>query len=235
MNLSNVLRNNSPTILASLGVIGFVASVVMSAKATPAAMEVLDDLPEEAGKSDKFRALVPIYAPTAALVLMSAACVAGSGHLHNYRYGAVLALYSMSERTLSRWKTAALSEVSKKNYEKIRDKVITPDEDIPEEMREDDGQTLFFDVYTGRFFKSDSLETVRRVVNDLNESMYADDFVPLNDFYYGIGLPDVQFGGAVGWTIGNGNISMAYDAFLNNNLPCISVTFDTSPTPPKSY
>jgi hypothetical protein len=149
--------------------------------------------------------------------------------MYRYRYASLLALYSIGQQTLDNWQGAVLGEVGKKKYEKIRERVVEPEGAPPISMIVDDERTLFYDKFTGRYFRSDSIETVRKVFNDLNDTMFNEDFAPLNDFYWGVGLDPVQFGNDWGWNIAHGSVQADFDAFLKNDRPVVSVTFLTEP------
>jgi hypothetical protein len=229
MKLKNTLTNNSPTILAGLGVAGFISAIIMVAKATPKAEKVLKSQENAPSLKTKVKLLAPIYAPTAGMVLMSTACIVGSSRIHRYRYASLLALYSIGQQSLERWQSTVLDEVGKKKYEKIRERVTEPESDSPVSIIVDDERTLFYDVFTGRHFHSDSIETVRKVINDLNDTMFEEDFASLNDFYFGVGLDPVQFGDDWGWNIAYGAFQADFDAFLRNDRPIVSVTFRIEP------
>ena len=229
MKLKTLIQNESPTILAGLGCIGFITSVIMTAKVAPKADKILKEMPEESSKLDKAKAIAPIYAPTAGMIMISTACIVGSNRIHRYRYASLLALYSVSERTLQKWQDSVLKEVGRKKYENVREHVYSPEEDPPSSMLMDDERVLFFDVYSGRYFRSDSVETVRRIINDLNDQMFREDFASLNDFYFKIGLPRVEFGDDVGWHISAGTIKANYDSFLKDDRPGVSVSFELKP------
>ena len=121
MNLKSQLHNNSPTILAGLGVLGFLGAIVMTAKAAPKAERKLKHLPQNATLKDKVKVVTPVYAPVAGMALISTACIVGSNRIHNYRYGALLALYSIGQQSLERWQDSALEVVGQKKFEKIVD------------------------------------------------------------------------------------------------------------------
>lgn len=204
----------------------------MTAKAAPKAERTLERMEIEnydASLKDKVMLVAPIYAPVVGMVLVSTACIVGSNRVHRYRYASLLALYSIGQQTLDRWQDAVLDEVGKKKYEKVRERVAEPIGNLPVSILPDDERTLFFDVFTGRYFRSDSVETVRRVINDLNDAMFNDDFVSLNEFYYGVGLDDTEFGNEWGWNIANGSITAEFNAFLKNDRPIVSVTFQIKP------
>ena len=229
MNVKSTLTNNSPTLLAALGCVGFITSVVMAAMAAPKAEDILEEVPEDSPIIDKIKALAPIYAPTAGMILLSTACIVGSNRVYRYRYASLLALYSIGERSLQRWQNSVLDEVGEKKFEKVRERVVEPDKPLPTTIVVDDERTLFFDVYSGRYFRSDSVETVRKIVNDLNDRLYLDNFINLNEFYYDVGLPKVEFGDEAGWDVSYGSIQVEYDSFLKNDKPGVSISFVVKP------
>ena len=230
MKAKQTLTNNSPTILAGLGIAGFIGAIFMTTKAAPKAAKVLEKHNDSGSTTiEKVKAVAPIYAPTAGMILMSTACIVGSNRIHNYRYASLLALYSIGQQTIDRWQDAVLDEVGKKKYEKVRERVVEPVGEPPVSILPDDERTLFFDVFTARYFRSDSIETFLKVFNDLNDKMFNDDFSNLNDFYYGVGLEATQFGDEWGWNIANGAIEADFDAFLKNDRPIVSITFKIEP------
>ena len=228
MKLKNELTRQSPAILAALGCVGFITSVIMAVKATPTATNTLRNL-DEPTRLEKAKAIAPIYAPTVGMMMLSTASIVGSNRIHSYRYASLLALYSIGERSLKRWQEAVLDEVGEKNYEKVRERILTSDDTVPSDMLIDDERVLFYDVYSGRYFRADSVELVRRAINDMNDMLYSEDFVGLNEFYWSVGLPDVEFGNEFGWRISDGSIKIALDAYLKNDVPCIHVSFVVKP------
>ena len=228
MNLKTILGNQSPTILASLGVAGFITAVVMAARATPKAVEVLD---EHLGESnfEKAKAVAPIYAHVGAMCLLSTACVVGSNHIQRYRYAALLTVYSLGLASLSRWQESIINTVGEKKYEEIREEVVAPRGPIPGNLTTDTEKVKFFDYYSGRYFHYRSVEDIRAIINDINEKLYHDDFVPVNDFYHSLGLDPIQIGDEVGWIIGNGSITIQYDSRIHEDIPCITLSFDIVP------
>ena len=226
MKLKNVVGRQSPTILAALGCVGFITSVIMAAKVAPRANDILKYQHKESTTIEKAKAIAPIYAPTVGMILLSTACIVGSNRIHRYRYASLLALYTLGEKSLQRWQRAVVDEVGQKKYEKVRERTVAPEGPVP---AMDGERTLFFDAYSGRYFQADSVETVRKIVNDLNDQMFAEDFVCLNDFYSDIGLVWVEFGNEIGWNVSDGSIKVEYDAFMMEDQPCISVSFITKP------
>jgi hypothetical protein len=208
-----------------MGIAGFGAAVVMAIKATPTANDILDDLPLEATKVDKAKAVVPVYIPTAGMFMLSTGMVMFSQQTLYKRQAALMTLYSVSEASLAKWQHKVLEQVGGKKYEEIRQEVVRPEESPTTILLEGEG-TLFFDKFSGRYFKAKSVEVVRQAVVTLNEKLYSDDFVNLNEFYYLLGLPPMETGDQIGWDIQNGAITARYDPFLYDDVPCVTISFE---------
>jgi hypothetical protein len=232
MKLKTRVQNQSPTILAALGCIGFISAVVMTAKVAPTAHDILKHQRQDTSRLDKVKAVAPIYAPTVGMILLSTGCIVASNRIHRYRYASLLALYSIGEKSLQKWQNAVLDEVGEKKYEQVRERTVAPDKTAPILSNNepiDNERTLFFDSYSGRYFQADSVEVIRKIVNDLNDLMFTENFVSLNDFYSDIGLVWVEFGNEIGWNASDGSIKVDYDAFMLEDKPCISLSFITKP------
>ena len=226
----NILKEQYPNILSALGVTGFITSVVMAAKAAPMAKDILDEADEETTLLEKAKAVAPVYAPTAGMILISTACIVASNRAHRHRYASLLALYSIGEKSLQKWQSSVLEEVGPKKYEKVRERVVSPDENpVPTAVLLDEDRVLFFDTFTGRYFRLNSVETVRRIVNNLNDQLLSGDWISLNEFYYELGLERVDFGDDVGWAAYQGTIQVDFDSFIKDDRPCISLSFVVKP------
>jgi hypothetical protein len=228
MNIPKIIRDNAPTFLSTLGVLGFISSTIMAAKATPKALEVLENH-KESSYFQKAIAVAPVYSPTIGMILLSTACIVGTNHIHSYRYSALLTLYSFGQKGLQEWQDAVLKQVGKSKYEKVREQVLTPKDPMPASFVTDEERVLFYDNYSGRYFRMDSVETVRRKVNDLNDLLFVDDFISLNELYFDLGLPPVEFGNEFGWSSQDGSIKIDFDAYLKNDKPCVVMSFALKP------
>ena len=229
MNIQSLLKSRSPSILAGLGIVGFITATIMAAKVAPRASKVIEE-EEERTFMEKSVAVAPLYAPAVGMMMISTAAIVASNHINSARYASVLALYAVSERTLTRWQEAVIDEVGPKKKELIRKRTTEPHEEIPQSLVVDGNRMLFFDVFTGRYFRADSLEAVRRVVNESNEFMIAEDFISLNEYYMSLGMPTTGFGEDVGWTASDGLIDIHYDSHIKDDTPCVSMQFVNSPT-----
>lgn len=235
MDINHELKKHGPSLLAAAGIAGFFGAIFMAAKAAPIARDVLDEMPEDASAMEKARAIAPNYIPTVGVALISTSCIMMSTRLLRSRYAGLLALYSVTEKAMEKWQEATLNEVGPKKVDKINDRVIDPNEDprpIPPAILIEEGGALFKDSWSGRYFKLDSVNTVRTVVNDLNEQILKGDSISLNHFYHELGLEPVQEGEYVGWVSYRGLIDIAFGSFIKDDRAIITITFNE---PPRRY
>lgn len=231
MKIENFIQEQYPGFMVVAGITGFITSVVMTAKSAPKANKILEELDEDAPFLEKVKAVAPVYAPVAGMVLISTACVLASNRAYKNRYASLLAIYSISERRLEKWQNSVLEEIGPKRYEKVRERVVSPPEDasVPTAILLDEDRVLFYDSFSGRYFRTNSVETVRRKINNLNEQLLTGDWVSLNEFYYELGLDPVQFGDDMGWSAYDATIQVNFDSFIKDDRPVISISFVARP------
>ena len=77
-SIKNKLGEKSPEILTGVGIAGMLSSVIFAVKATPKAMQLIEDELEynlDATKMDIFRAAWRPYVPAATTFIFSSACL----------------------------------------------------------------------------------------------------------------------------------------------------------------
>lgn len=229
------LRKEAPAIFSLAGIAGFVGAVGLAIKATPTAMDILEEYAPDPEATDnevlmeKAKLVVPIYLPTIGTMCISAGMILWSSQLSRYRHEAVTTMYLASQGYLYKLQERMIEEVGPKKAEVIRTKAAGPTGPTPVQYITD-GNVLCFDHYSGRYFNVDSIESVRSAINSLNETLYSDSFVSINDFYYEIGLGYVEFGDQMGWFVEEGSIKLSLGSMLTeDNKPCVVVTFEVSP------
>lgn len=245
---------NSPVILAGLGVAGLIGTGVAVWKATRKASNVITrkriELASEQAstkgfqydydhnvisKDLAFKMTWRYYIPAVILGAGSIACIIGGTVQGQKRLAALSALYSMSQEALKEYQEAAKEIVGEKNAEKIKS-AVQDDHMNKADASEDlviitgHGNTLFYDDWNGRFFRSD-IDFVKRMVNEMNAQLFRGAFgvITLNEFYETMDLPLVRYGSDVGWD-GSEAIELSYDARLNQKQePAIVIEFTNWP------
>jgi len=229
MKVQNFAKENAPSILLALGIGGFIGAVFYTAKVATKANDILTNLPPEASKLDQVRSVAPTYAPVLGLMLASTGAILSSNRIMRNRYAALLVLYSFTDQMVERWKSSAEKEMSAKAFQKVKENVVGADDPIPNEIVEDKNSTIFYDRYSGRWFSTDSVEQVRKVINDVNQTVFEDDYAPLNDFYYGLGMDNVEYGDHVGWHISSGAVNIELTPIIRDDRAYIAISFNVKP------
>lgn len=259
LNLSKMLKDtqdamsrHSPEILTGFAIAGMVTAVVLAVKATPRAIDCIEDAREGLGLEEDEK-LTPVetvmatwrcYVPTAVTVVASGACMIGANSVNGKRNAALAAAYNISRTALNEYKEQVVETVGERKEQVIRDKVAE------KRLQKDpvnqstvivtgSGETRFYDSISKRRFTSD-IEKIRRVVNDLNARMLSgDDYVSLNDFYYAIGLERIDFADDIGWNVSKngrqGLIDINLDSALVDTDGKPSIVVDYAVEPKRGY
>ena len=208
------LKKHSPEILTGIGIAGMIATTISAVKATPKALRLIDEKEIQENKRLTTAEVVlttwKCYIPAAVTGALSVACLIGASAVSLKRNAALATAYTISETALKDYREKAVEVVGEKKEQAIRD-AIAKDKlagnpvDDKQIVMTGSGDTLCYDVLSGRYFKSD-IEKIRKAINDLNRDMLSEQYVSLNDLYYAIGLPDIKLGNDLGWNIDKGYI-----------------------------
>ena len=238
MSFKSYLQSNTPNILCYSGIVGFISSAVSAALLTPKAVAKLEsddtDIPEEGYEYyvHKCRLLLPVYAPTIGLLLLSSSLVLGGNQVNHKRNAALTTLYFATQRSLHALKESVLEEVGPKKYEKIQSRADAApnDKPIPDDLLLGEG-TLVWDSFGARYFKVRDVNTMRATINDLHQQLINEDFVSYNDVCHAIGLHPTEFGDEYGWSSDMGGIIHSIGSSLHESTqrPYVILSFDISP------
>lgn len=236
------LSKHAPEILTGIGVVGMIATPIMAVKATPTALKAIEadsrknhnDDPHAATKAEMVKSAWRYYVPSVVTGGMSIACVVGASAVNLKRNAALATAYALSESALKEYKENVLGVVGEKKETEIRDRIAgkrVEANPVDEAMIIDthEGNTLCLDSFTGRYFKS-SIESLRKAANEVNRQMLYDDTASVNDFYDAIGLPTVDIGDELGWSVQKGYIDLEFSTQLTQrNEPCLVVSHGNRP------
>lgn len=230
-------KKHSPTILFAGGVVGVVTTTVLACKATLKLEEVLDETrevqqkireanldgySEEDRKKDMTLSTVQgavkvakLYAPAAAVGVVSIAALTGSHVVMNRRNTALMAAYSALDRGFNQYRQRVRDELGD---EKDRDFRYGSGETKKVEFVDDEGKKHKFDAVDishetpsmyARFFDETSREWNRTLEynriflncqqNYANDLLQARGHVFLNEVYDRLGFERTKAGAVVGW------------------------------------
>lgn len=237
------IDRNSTTILTCVGSAGVIATAVLSAKATPKALQLIENAKEEKGeeltKLETVKAAAPVYIPAVLVGASTIACVVGAQVLNKRKQAALMSAYALLDNSYKEYKKKVKelygeeadknvkNELAKDKYEKQEVKVS-----------ENPGMQLFYDEYSGRYFES-TLETVLKAEYHINRLIATDYAAYLNEFYDLLGIDTVDYGDHLGWSIGQ--LSDTYwvswvefehtKITLDDGLECTIISIFTEPVP----
>ena len=217
----------SPEILTGIGIAGMITTTILAVRATPKALELIEDQKEEESVDElsSFEVVKVAwkpYIPAMVTCVVSTACLIGASSVNTKRNAALATAYKLSETALSEYRDKVVETIGEKKERIVRDKVA--EERVKknpvsknEVIITGNGKTLCFDPISGRYFMC-SIETIKKAENTLNKQMLHDisGYVSLNEFYDELGLDHTSVGNDLGWNT-NQLIDIDFSSQLNDN------------------
>lgn len=241
-----LISKNSPTILTGFAVAGLITTSVMAVRVTPNALRLLElerdyrrkKQSPELNKRDIVKLTWKVYLPPVIMGGATIACIIGANSIGMRRNAALASVYSLTEATLKEYQGKVVETLGVTKEQKIRDEIA---KDRIEANPVDEtqiiftgkGETLCYDSLSGRYFKSD-IEKIRKAENKLNRDLLTDNFVSLNEVYEELGLPRIQLGDEMGWSLwideADSLVSMKFSSQLTTDgVPCLVLDYAVRP------
>lgn len=245
-NMQHTLGKYSPQILTGIGVAGMITTVVLAVKATPKALELIEDKKEEldAGELtvvDTVKTAWKPYVPAVVTGVLSTVCIIGGNAVGTRRTAALAAAYKISETALHEYKDAVVETIGEEKSKEVKEKVAQNKLDKNPVVEKqiivtNKGTFLCYDSLSGRYFQSD-IETIRKAQNDINDYLFSEDYASLNMFYDFLGLEHTRLGAELGWKIDSGTLQIEFDSTLASDksqgiapgTPCLVLDYNVAP------
>lgn len=234
------LKENGPTILSGLGAFGVVGTAVMAAKATPKALDLLDEAryqkKEELTPLETIVVAGPVYIPTVLFGASTIACIFGANAMNQRKQAALTSAYMLLDNSYKKYRNKVKELYGEESDKKIREEIAKDDFEIeysdPEEEKE-----LFYESISGRYFES-TIEEVQRAEYHLNRNFILRDYTNLNEFYQFLGLKATQEGEILGWSTYAGYTNYGYSWIdfkhdrveLDDGMECICIDYPFEPS-----
>lgn len=238
-NVRTSLAEHSPEILTGIGIAGMVTTTVLAVKATPKALQLIEQVKEEL-ETDELTPIEVIkaswkcYIPAAITGIASTACLIGASRVSLRRNAALATAYKISETALTEYKAKVVETIGEKKEKTIREAIGQDHIDQHPVSKSEviitkKGDTLFYDYTSGRYFKSD-IEQIKKIINELNRQMLIHDYISLNDFYDEINMARIPLGDELGWRVIDGFIDVNFEAHMaDDGTPCILLSYTVAP------
>ena len=238
------VSKHSPEILTGIGVVGMFTTVVLAVKATPKALELIEEKKEELElePEDNLTAVETVqaawkpYIPAVATGVFATGCLITANSVHAKRYAGLATAYQISTQALSEYREKVVETIGERKEKTVHDKIAEDKvkKNPPSESSitvTNMGNTLCYDIHSGRYFKSD-IDRIKRARNDLNYRMTSgmEMYTSLNEFYDAIGLGRTDIGEQLGWRVDEGLIEIHFGSFLTeNDVPCVTLEYLNPP------
>lgn len=205
--IGRYIVKNLPSILSIAGASGLVVTAVLTAKATPKATEIFEEMhkEDEPGKTSVLTVVTAAkpYIPAVTVGAISMACILMANGIHIRRYATLCTTYNLLADEFSIFKRAAVAQMTEDGLAAAAGAVVTakpPAEEGPE--LSEDGEILhwFYDVHSMTWFKS-TWHDVDNAKMDLNDDFSRMGWVPLTRYYELLELHEVIANPDLGWNI----------------------------------
>lgn len=231
-------KQYSPEILSGLAVAGVIGTAILAVRATPRAMEKLDEIREEDPAKVVLRKQVlaatwKFYIPAGLSAAGTIACVIGASRIGSRRNAALAAGMVLADRAFQEYKDEVKELIGERKELEVRENAAQKaiDEHPPTKevlVVSEDNDQLCYDKLTGRYFRS-TMETIRRAENEVNAEIIRNMWAPHNDFYDLVGLPTCQAGEELGWNMDR-LIKLVFTSHLTpEGVPCLAIDYEKLP------
>ena len=240
-----LLSKYEPEILMGMGISGMIFSTVWAIKATKKATRILDNKKVELNKEklsakEIFVEVWRLYLPVVVSSVISVPCIIAGNRVSNKRTAAIAAAYTLSETALQTYQDKTRELVGEKKEKDIHE--AASKENVGKTysgsnvILTGDGDSLFFEPLSGRYFKS-SWNKILKAANELNAEAVSGIFgeITLTDWFSKLGLNKTEVSGTTGWTLKDGVkglIEIQIDSSLTpDDIPCGSIYYKNRPKP----
>lgn len=200
--ITQILKKNAPALLLLAGVVGFVCTNVLTAKATIKAQEKLEELEkseEPVETKDKVLTVIPCYVPAVVAGVASAGMIfAGNRKYANIQAG-LMSAYTVLQHKFNHYRQKVIEEIGRQREEELLEE-IKKERYTEGAFDSSSGNVLVYDDMEDRYLEITMLDLVDAEYQ-LNKAFTANGKVSLNDFYELIGLEPTANGEEFGWDI----------------------------------
>jgi hypothetical protein len=232
-----VIRQNSPAILAGLGATGAVATAYLAHRVgfkmgQQEQHDAAQAMPPRTRK-EWIKEFGTLYIPPILAGAVTVGCIIGAVKIGNRRTAAITAAYSLSEKAFEEYRTKVTERMGERKEQNVRDEIAqervsngAPSRDI---ILMGGGDVLCCDLRTDRYFLS-SVERLKKAQNDVNFRVLQDGYAYLSDFYAMIDvyLPkESAYGYHMGWSKEKGSMELKFSTILaDDTRPCVTINYN---------
>lgn len=245
----HLASENSATLLTAGGVVGTVATAILTGRASFKAAEILraeqekveqDQTLPELTTTKKVLLVWPHFVPPVLLGTATVGSIIMANRMSAQKAAALAAAYGMSQKHFEEYKAKVSEKLTGPKQSQVDDELAQERVNRTkghESIVVVEGEVLCFDQPTGRYFRS-TMENIKQAVNATNAEIIHHDHASASYFYEELELPATTWTDEVGWNTDR-LLELTYSTVLDpNDRPCIAIDFKTLPQAdyiPKHY
>lgn len=235
------LTENASTVLTAGGVVGTVATAVLSARAGFKAAEKINDektkrndsptsdLPD-ISKTDAIKLVWPHYIPPVITGSTTIAAIIMADRMSAKKAAALAAAYGVAQGQLDEYKAKMLEKLGVQKTEKAQaemaDERMQDSKTSPSQVIIIGENVLCYDQPTDRYFQS-SMEQIRTAESKANRDILECGYYTATEFYNSLGLEGTTWSNDVGW---HNPFQLEYSHVpAPDGRPCLAINFSKLP------
>lgn len=208
--MNNLLRRsklfvnrNASTILTSIGGVGVVTTVVLAVKATPKALQSIEEAKEEKGEDLTKMEIVctagPAYIPTAIAGVSTLACIFGANALNKRQQASLMSAYALANASYNEFVAKVNDIYGEEAAQQVIEAIAEDKFEESEVSAEEDDKLLIYDEFSKRYFKA-SMDDLIKAEHAINRELVTKCYSCMNELYEILDLPYIDGGDALGWS-----------------------------------
>ena len=245
------VSENATVLLTAGGVVGTVATAVLTGRAGFKAAEIIREKELEhihpegvtdvvdgesnatmgLSPSQKVKLVWPQFVPPVITGGLTISAIIFSHRMSAQKAAALAAAYGLAERNLSEYKEKVAEKLTGPKNQQLKDEIRqdrVSDNDRAQVIVVASGEVLCYDMASDRYFNS-TVENIRKAENQINNEILSHNYATMNEFYDKIGLKQTAVGGELGWT---SNVPLEIEISTTQSpdgRPCIAIDFVNMP------
>lgn len=213
INIMRFIKLYQADICTCIGATGVIITAVLAAKASPKAIDILQD--EQFKKNDKLntfeklKVVMPVYLPAIISGVVSIACILESNTTHKRRELELISACSIANAAYHRYRENVKKVKADLDADILENVVKERTTDATYHTSVSGTEEMYYEPFSDTCFKADP-HTVAVAEYLVNKKFMEKGYASLNDFLGYLGIPKSELGAAYGWTVETG-IDSGYD------------------------
>lgn len=217
MNVSNFIKNNSPTILSVMASFGVVATAVASGVATEKAFEKLRKVEKETDepltKLDIIKTVAPSYIPTTLIAGSTIFCILGANCLNKQKQATLTSAYALATQSFKEYREKLIEFHGKEIDEEVRNEVLRVRHDFHIlDIDTPDRKLTFYEPYSNQYFERYEREVIDAEYH-FNRNYVLGGWASVRDFLIMLGLDSSEEDEKHGWNPGQGYMWIDFEHY----------------------